>query len=442
MGNKLFLIALLCAALGLFLFIRPRLFPPDPTPTLMDRLPESEVLGRFYLLDVARETNAMLFYNKIPFRDLLSYDFILGQGKSFGLDIQKPGYFFADKTGEWGVFVHVSDSAKVPNGFARLRQFVEMKDTVILNRRVTKIPDQQLYLYYDKNYLFVYHGSKMKRRLSRAVYARFGETGKSWKRFNSLQTFSNEKLVVYSDSRKLRKYGIDYGLFAHDSDSASFKLKAYIHATQDLRIRMKDSGYALPPSSVAARALDLHLDISDFRNDKQHPLYKWITEMGKRISFPTEAFLQAWEGDLCFQQGGTQMVQEEVVETGYNDEFEMVEIRTTKMVPVPGFAVMVSVNEQSRNMINRLFAKGIMTRQGNYYRFLFSPPLHLNVKPDYISAYSSQRPPKIANGGQCSGLWDYRGTNVAFRIDSLKARDVYGSLEFPVQRLLRRNRFF
>jgi len=244
MGNKIFLIALLCAALGLFLFIRPRLFAPEPRPSLTDRLPESEVLGRFYLLDVARETSSMLFYHKIPFRDLVSYDFLLSQAKSFGLDVQKPGYFFSDREGEWGAFLHVTDSSRVPNGIARLQQFVDVQDSVVYQRKTHFLPKQNLFIFTDKSYMFVYHGAKFKSRLSRVLYAKHGDIGENWKLFNSLQTFRNEKLVVFSNDKKLRKYGVEYGLFAHDSDSLSFKLKAYIKSTQDIRIRMKENGIA------------------------------------------------------------------------------------------------------------------------------------------------------------------------------------------------------
>lgn len=442
MGNKFFLIALLCAALGLFLFIRPRLFAPDPPPTLMDRLPESEILGRFYILDVAKETSAMLFYNKVPFRDLVSSDFLLSQAKNFGLDIQRPCYFFAEQEGEWGTFLHVMDSSRVPGGIMKLKQFTELRDTTILERRMQFLPEQNIYLYYDKAYLFVYHGNHMKKRLSRAVNAQRGDIENSWQKFKSLSTFKSDRLVVFSNSKKLKKYGIEYGVFAHDSDSLSFKLKTYIRASRDLKIKMKNSGMAYEPTATTTRMLNLHLDITEFRKDKQHPLYLWIAEMGRKVGFPTDAFFDAWDGDLSFQQGGTQLIAEEVIETDYNDEFEMVETRTTKMVPVPGFAVLISVNDKSQILVSKLFSKGIINKQGNKYRFLFSPPIKMNIMPTYLSGYSSDRSPKLSTGSSCSGIWDYRGTSVTFRVDQLKKREVYGSIEFPVNRLIRKSKFF
>ncbi len=441
-GNKIFLIALLCAALGLFLFIRPRLFAPTPPPTLMDRLPESEILGRFYLLDVARETSAMLFYHKVPFRDLMSHEFLLSQCKAFGLDVQKPGYFFSDREGEWGTYVHVSDSSRIPSGLLRLKQFVDSRDTIVLQHKLRFLPKQNIYIYYDRSYLFLYHGTKIKSRLSRTVNAKEGEIGINWKKFNALKTFKDEKLVVFSNSKKLQKYGIDYGLFAHDSDSISFKLKSYIKANQDIKIKLKENGPRFTQSKSTTKMLNMHLDVSEFKADKQHPLYKWIAEMAQKVGFPTDGFFEAWDGDLSFQQGGTQLIEEEVIETGYNEEFEMTEIRSTRLVPIEGFAMMVSMNEHSKSFVSSLFAKGIVTKQGNRYRFLFSPPLKLNIKPGYISTYSSDASPKLTTGSNFNGLWNYRGTTVAFQIDSLTNREVFGTIEFPVNRLIRRSKFF
>ena len=143
------LIALLCAALALFLYIRPRLFAPDPPPSLLDRLPESEIVGRYNLLNIARETNSLMFKNKVPFREYMTYDFLLGQAKGIGIDIQSTGYFFSNGKDEWGTFVTVMDSSKIQNGLNRLEQYTHISDTIIYNRKVKKIDDLGLYIFYD-----------------------------------------------------------------------------------------------------------------------------------------------------------------------------------------------------------------------------------------------------------------------------------------------------
>jgi hypothetical protein len=100
------------------------------------------------------------------------------------------------------------------------------------------------------------------------------------------------------------------------------------------------------------------------------------------------------------------------------------------------------VNGKGKDLISSLFAKGIITKQNSKYRFLFSPPLKITVKPDYVMAYSSDGAPDITKGAACNGLWNYKGTKVAFQIDSMNSREVFGSLEFPVNRLLRKSKFF
>ncbi|MDR0801432.1 hypothetical protein [Fluviicola sp.] len=439
-GNKVVLIALLCAALALFLYIRPRLFAPDPPPTLLDRLPESEIVGRYNLLDIAKETNSLMFKNKVPFREYLTYDFLLSQAKGIGIDIQSTGYFFSNGKDEWGTFVSVLDSSKIQIGFNRLEQYIQVSDTVIYNRKVKKINDLGLYIFYDKDYMLVYKGSKVRHRIGKAIFAREGDIENSWEKFLKKNTFQDEKIVLYSNSPRLKKFGFDYVMFAHDSDSVNVKLKTYLHSDKNLKIKEKEAGIAFERNQISTKALEIHLDISEFKKDKNNPLYQWIASLGKKVSFPTAVFFDAWEGDLCFQEGGTQFIDEEIVEMGYDEEFNRVEVRKVNKVTIPAYSLMFSVNKNGKKLISALFAKGIITKQGKYYHFLFSPPLNLNILPESISAYTSGRPPKVSNGNTCNGLWKYKGTDVFFHIDSLKKKEVYGSLEFEIASLIKKGK--
>lgn len=434
------LIALLCAALALFLYIRPRLFAPDPPPSLLDRLPESEIVGRYNLLDIARETNSLMFKNKVPFREYMTYDFLLGQAKGIGLDIQKTGYFFSNGKDEWGTFVTVIDSSKIQNGLNRLEQYIDISDTIVYNRKVKKIKELGLYIFYDKNYLLVYKGSKFKRRLGKALFAHEGDIEDSWDKFLKHPIFKEEDIVLYSRSPRLKKFGFDYMLCAHDSDSLNIKLKTYVHSIKPLKIKEKKSGMSFERSKHSTKALNIHLDISEFKKDPNNPLYKWIVSLGKKVSFPTTTFFEAWDGDLSFQEGGTQLINEEVVEMSYDEEFNPIEIRKTHKVAVPAYSLLFSVNENRQKLVSALFSKGIVTKQGKYYHFLFSPPLTLNILPKSISAYTSGRSPKITSGSTCNGLWNYRGTDIIFHIDSLKKKEIYGSLEFEVASLIKRGK--
>lgn len=440
-GNKVVLIALLCAALALFLYIRPRLFAPDPPANLLDRLPQSEIVGRYNLLNIARETNSLMFKNKIPFREYMTYDFILGQAKGVGIDIQSTGYFFSNGKDEWGTFVSVIDSSKIQNGLNRLEQYIHVSDTIVYNRRVRKIDDLGLYIFYDQDYLLIYKGTKIKNRIGKAIFARLGDIENSWEKFLKNKVFKDEDIVLYSNSPRLKKFGLDYAMFAHDSDSLNIKLKTYLHANKPLKIKEKTEGIAFERSKLSTKALEIHLDISEFKKDLKNPLYQSIVKLGKKVSFPTAAFFEAWDGDLCFQEGGTQFINEEVVEMSYDEEFNPIEIRKTNKVSVSGYSLLFSVNEHGNKLVSALFAKGIVTKQGKYYHFLFSPPLNLNILPKSISAYTAGKFPKVTTGSSCNGLWNYRGTDIRFQIDSLKKKEVYGSLEFQVASFLKKGKF-
>lgn len=435
------LIALLCAALALFLYIRPRLFAADPPPSLLDRLPESEIVGRYNLLNIARETNSLMFKNKVPFREYMTYDFLLGQAKGIGIDIQSTGYFFSNGEDEWGTFVTVMDSSKIQNGLNRLEQYIQISDTVVYNHKVKKIKDLGLYIFYDKDYLLVYKGSKIKRRLGKAIFAHEGDIENSWEKFLKSPVFKGEDIVLYSRSPRLKKFGLDYVFCAHDSDSLNIKLKTYLHSNKAIKIKEKESGLSFERSKHSNKALDIHLDISEFKKDPNSPLYKWIVSLGRKVSFPTAAFFDAWDGDLSFQEGGTQLINEEVVEIGYDEEFNPVEVRKVNKVPVPAYSLLFSVNENGQKLVSSLFTKGIVTKQGKYYHFLFSPPLTLNILPKSISAYTAGKSPKVTKGSSCSGLWNYRGTDIIFHIDSLKKKEIHGSLEFEVASLFKRGKF-
>lgn len=439
-GNKVMLIFLLCAALALFLYIRPKLFAPEPSPSLIDRLPNSEIIGRYNLHETAKETQSLMFKNKIPLREYFTSDFLLSQAKSIGIDIQSTGYFFSDGKDEWGTFVSVLDSSRIQNGFERLDQYLRVSDTTIYNKKLKIIADLNLYIYYDKDYILVYQGNNIKQKLGRALWAKHGETEAVWKSFLKKKTFEDEKIVLYSASPKLQDVGLDYVMFAHDSDSLNIKLKSYLHSPRKFDFKEKKDGLSFERNPVVSKSLELHLDITDFKNNKQSALYQWIVKIGKKISFPTDLFFDAWEGDLSLQEGGTHYIKEEVIEIGYDEEFNPIETRTIQQIPVPGYSIIFSVNEKGKSLINALFAKGIITKQDRFYRFLFSPPLNLNIQPKSISAYTSSKSPKITTGSTCSGLWKYKGTDVLFQIDSLKSKEVYGSLEFEVTRFIRKGK--
>jgi hypothetical protein len=442
MFKKITLIFILAVALGGFLVFRPYFFNKKAPATIEDRLPDGDFIGKLYVLDVARETSDLLYFNKVPFRDLLSYEFILSQGKQYGLDIQNPVYFFGNENGEWGALIPVSDSSKILDGVNRLRKFAEIEDTIVEDNRVFHYKKENAYLTYSSTYLLIYKGSKFSSIYQRVTYAKRHDISPTWKAFLKQKQFKDEKLVIYTNWKKLKDNGIQTAMFAHDSDSISFRLKAYIKNIKPLNVSMKKEGLNIQSNEQTSKMLNMHLDIQRLRKNPDDPLYKLLVKYGKKISFPVKEFLNAWEGDLSFREGGFQLAKETYIESVMDEDFNVSEVEKTKEVQVPGYTLLLSVNNQSNVLINKLFAKGIMRKEEGKFRFLFSPLLTMSTMDNYLLFRSGSGIPKTELSRKNDGIWVQKGTRIAFQLDSLSRREAFGSIYIPVQRLLRKNRFF
>jgi hypothetical protein len=444
MFKKFSLIFILAVALIAFLILRPYIFPKTEIPRVEDRLPDADFIGRAYILDVARETSGMLYYHKVPFRDLFTQEFILSQGKLYGLNLQNPVYFFANEGGDWGAIVQVSDSSKMMEGIERLRKFIEIEDSMYDDHRVYHYPKEKGYLTYSNNYMLLYKGEKFDSIFHRVTKAKRGDLSATWKSFLKEGQFKDDKLVLFSNWSKLKEKGIETAIFAHDSDSISFSLKAYIRNKKPLNFSMKKEGLNLKTGEFTSKMVNLHLDITKLRNAPEDPLYQLLVKLGKKIGFPTKDFLNAWEGDLSFRQGGYQVVKETYIESVLDDDFNVTEVEMEKEVKVPGFTLMLSVNKNGRQLINRLVAKGIITQNENKdkYRVLFSPELKMTSKENYFIFHTGQYAPKTINDGNNSAIWTQQGTKLEFSLDSISKYEVFGSIYIPVDRIIRRNRFF
>ncbi len=442
MYRKILFVLILATAVGGFLYLKPYFNGNADQPNFVDRLPDADFLGRCYLLDVARETSGMMFHNKIPFRDFFTQEFLLSQGKNYGLDLQKPIYFFANDNGNWGVMVEVTDSSKIIAGIQRLDKLINLTDTVIYEQKVYRLEKQAGYLTYDKNWLFLYKGTQFTNQLKQILFAHKGGIPPSWKAFLREKQFKDEKLVIYSNWDKLKSQGVETALFAHNSDSSSFSLFTYIRNKKPLNIKMKKSGLSWEYKGLANKFINVHLDISDLRKNPNDPIYRYLVKMGRKIGFPTVDFLNAWNGDLSFHQGGSTIVKEEYIESELDDEFNVIEVKSTKDVVVPGFSLLFSVNEKGQYFLGRLFAKGILRKEDDHYRFIASPLLKLRIKDGYVELFSADKPPKKVENWLNYGIWAERGTKVSFGLDSLSTNEVFGSIHIPVDRIIRRSKFF
>ena len=442
MFKKISLIFFLAVLLAGFLFVRHFWSGNSKEPFLIDRLPSADFLIRANVLDVARETSGMLHHNKIPFRDFFSQEFLLGQAKSYGLNLQRPVYIFAQESGDWGALLHVTDSSKVMTGLMRISKLKPWRDTMLYEQKVYYYPKEKLYLNYGKNYLFAYKGDNFGNRLFHVLHAKRGNLVASWKEFLNMNKFRKENLVLFANSKGLKKYGVEKAVFAHDSDSTSLTMLSYVKSLKPWNFSQKKEGLSLVENYFSSKFLNLHINIDEFRKHPEDPLYRLMSRMSKKISFPLAEFLEAWEGDLSFRQGGKQKVTETYIESELDENFEVSEVVKTRELYVPGFSLAISMNEKGPKFMGRILYKGILTKEKEQYRFLGSPALNFSRYDNYFIFTSGENRPKLVNNELNNGVWSENGTKFQFHLDSLKGKEAYGKVYFPVNRLIERNKFF
>lgn len=440
MIRKTITIVILAAALGAFLYFKPFLFQKPTPPRLIDRLPSADFIGKANILDLARETSGMMYYHKIPFRDFTSYEFLLGQGKMYGLNLQKQVYLFGNESGDWGCLIEVSDSSKINQGIERLRKFISIDDTTINEHQIFRYKQEKMYIYYGRNYLFFYKGSDYKTYFDQVTKAKYLGINKSWKIFLSKKQFKSEYLVIYSNWNRLKNMGIKTAMFAHDSDSLSFNLKSYFRKETPFYIKKKEIGEGYKNIENATKSIELHLEISELRKHPEDKLYIELSKIGKRFGFPFVDFLKAWNGDLSFMEGGMQTVQETYIETELDEDFNTSEVEKTREILVPGYSIYFSSTLDAPVFINKLINKGILRHEENNYRFLFSPLLYATINKTSHQFYSGKKAPKKVESTRNQIIWTKEGTRYVFNIDSLTTYESYGSLQIPVKRIFRKNK--
>lgn len=164
MYRNLLIIFALAVSLTLLLVWRPWRIEHELPPSLYDRLPEAEVIGVSNVLELSSSLSKTLFYYKIPFRDLISPEFILSQGKNYGLDVQSPVYFFMNEEEylpkDWGIMATVRDSSKVGLGVESLKKFMSIKTLVVHDVTIYTAPEHNAYFVYGDNWFLLYQGKE------------------------------------------------------------------------------------------------------------------------------------------------------------------------------------------------------------------------------------------------------------------------------------------
>jgi hypothetical protein len=98
---------------------------------------------------------------------------------------------------------------------------------------------------------------------------------------------------------------------------------------------------------------------------------------------------------------------------------------------------MVSTLGPATSFVNKLLAKGILTKEEDKYRFLFSPLFKMKISKNACMFYTSEKTPRITASKTNRLKWDYNGLLLNFDIDSSINNTLYGGVRIPAKDLLK-----
>lgn len=411
------------------------------SPRFVDRLPMADIIGRTNVLNLAGDLTPATYNNQISFREFISPEFILSQGKINGLDLQRPVYFFGNQAkGElvdWGVMIHVSDSSKLYPGIRRFKKITNLKDSTLFDQRIFIFPEYNLTVSYGKDWLLVSDRKSFKRYFDHVYHARIKTIYPRWRRFIEEKLYADKSLQISIVSKELLAYGVESALMASSSDSMSLTLHTRITSTDTIPFTLKEGGERFERSEYTRRLINLHLDIDRLKEDKDHPLYGILSKAAKKVSFPLTEFLETWNGDITYRQGGLQTIVEPYIVSELDENFNITEVVKYKEKRISGFALQMSMDDNRPEFVRKLYSKGILTREENKVRMLYFPPMKMQTEDESVSFYTSSFQPKTIPDSTQSVLWDFNYTPVMFTVDSIQSKIAYGKINIGLEKFLK-----
>lgn len=438
-------IAVIVALTGVFvalLLIRPWENESAKEPRFFDRLPDADIIGKSNILDLSRTLSSSMYHYRVPFREFLSPEFILGQGKGFGIDVQKPVFFFANEK-DWmiesfGAMFMISDSSAVRSGIDRLDKLIGVEDTVVYNNTVHKYSKYNLYFAYGKDWLLIYHGEDFKRTYHDVLFAKINEIPPNWRTFLNEQT-SDKSMIAKITTKNLVNNGVESIFLSMTNDSTSVTINTEVNQFDTLSFQVRQSGWEYSSQEFTRNMGSIHCDIDRLRTNPDDPIVLLLKDLGAKISFPVKDLLNAWEGDIAFRQGGIQRIKEKYIESELDENFNVTEVVKYRTVKVPGYSVYLSMNNSGKAFVDRILDKGILTKDDGRYRMLFSPPLYMNQTDTSLVFHTGKFEPMLYESDQNMILFTNDKTPYYLYLDSTSVKTLYGRIQIPLDKIVEDN---
>lgn len=387
---------LIAAGLAAILLFKSKLLHNEESISLRERLPVSDILMRINVLELSKKMSPILYKYKLPVREFASPDFLLSQGKQFGVNIQSEAFMFANRNmTEWGILVALNDSSKVMNFVDKFRKSTQIVDSSSGDIRILLFKEQQIVLCYQNNYALIYSGDLLTKRLSKIKDGRNKVIESAWARFFQRSVKKKDPVIAYSEGLYLQPWGIAYILMSSENDSTNVRLTGHVETLKPHGFRFITNAFGLPLLSSDSKAVELHLDSSFKQQELTKKLTSELHRLGMKIGFPTSLFMSSWNGNLSFREGGIVNSTQRVVVTEFDENFNPRETIQYQKISVPGYAIMLGINPTAKTFLNALYTKGILSNEGHKLRFLYAPLLTMKTEKERYRFSSSSHFPKL-----------------------------------------------
>ena len=87
--------------------------------------------------------------------------------------------------------------------------------------------------------------------------------------------------------------------------------------------------------------------------------------------------------------------------------------------------------------LKKLFNKGIVSKNEEKYRILYSPPVKLHQTDTCIVFHTGKYIPELIQDSTNSLLWTVDYTPVQFYIDSTGVKSIFGRIHIPLKKIVR-----
>jgi len=357
-------------------------------------------------MELSKELSPILYKYKLPIREFASSDFLLSQGKIYGINIQQEAYMFSKMNmSEWGIILALNDSSKVINFVDRFRKSTQILDSSTSDVRVMHFGEQEIALCYEKTYALIYSGKRLAERLREIRSIRKSRPKSAWKHFFQLSKNQSGPIIAYSEGEFLKPWGIKYAMVRSKNDSTNIRLSAFLKTLEPHGIKFRRRAEGLPLNSSDTKAVELHLDSTFKHQEFSIKLASELHKLGKKIGFPTNLFLSAWDGNLSFREGGSVSSMEKIVVTEFDENFNPTETVRYQNIMVPGYSIMIGINPSVNPFMNALYTKGIIRNEEQKLRFLYAPLLSMKADKKHYRFSSSSHFPALVSSEENYVRW-------------------------------------